>query len=219
MGLMRADIPGVQNPWPAHMPQDPWAWLVGSVDTAFMLFYAHLRRNARLITRLAMALLPLAFLLVGSCKTAEGPETYGSAEVPALFRQALFPDSRMAHAAEDYQPARGYVARAQKYISGDPAALTKLTEREIAYLFGKPSLERRDADARIWQYRTDGCVVDVYFYKNGERESGFDVSYVDFRSGEQLKLGGPIADAPAAANSQSRCLRTLVSNGAEPSRA
>lgn len=219
MGFMRADIPGVQNPWPEAMSQDPWTWLVGSVDTAFMMFYAHLRRNARLIARLAMALLPLAFLLVGSCKTAAGPEVYGNAEIPAQFRQALFPDSRMAGADEDYQPARGYIARAQKYLSGDPAALTKLTEREIGYLFGKPSLERRDADARIWQYRTDGCVVDVYFYKNSERESGFDVSYVDFRSGEQLKLGGRIAEEPAGTNSQSRCLRTLVSSGAEPSRA
>ena len=54
MGFMRADIPGVQNPWPEAMSQDPWTWLVGSVDTAFMMFYAHLRRNARLIARLTL---------------------------------------------------------------------------------------------------------------------------------------------------------------------
>lgn len=217
---MRVAMPRVEGAWPYRPPQDPWAWLIGAVDAGFMLFYAHLRRNARRIARLGMALLPLAFLLVGSCKTAEGPEAYGSADVPALFRQALFPDSRSAiAAAEDYQPARGYVARARTYIAGDPAALTKLTEREISYLFGTPSMVRRDADARIWQYRTEGCVVDVYFYKNGDRNSGFDVTHVDFRAGDQLKVGGPIPDAPAAAKSQSRCLRTLVSNGAAPARA
>lgn len=216
---MRAAMPRVEGAWPYRPPQDPWAWLIGTVDAAFMLFYAHLRRNARRMARLGMALLPLAFLLVGSCKTAEGPEAYGNANVPALFRLALFPDSRSAVSQDDYQPARGYVSRARKYIAGDPAALTKLTEREITYLFGKPSLVRRDADARIWQYRTEGCVVDVYFYKNTERSSGFDVIHVDFRAGEQLKVGGPIPDAPAATKSQSRCLRTLVSTGAVPARA
>lgn len=183
-----------------------------------MLFYAHLRRNARRLAHLGLALLPLAVLLVGSCKVSEMPGSYGGSESPAHFRLALFPDSRSA-VAEDYQPARGYVARAQKYIAGDPAALTKLTVREIGYLFGAPSLERRDADARIWQYRTDGCVMDVYFYKNDRQAGGYEVSYVDFRSGEQLKVGGPIAEAPAASRHQSRCLRMLVSNGAVPARA
>lgn len=205
---------------PYPLPQDPWTWLVGAVDSAFMLFYAHLRRNARRLARLGLAMLPLAVLLVGSCKTYESATAYGSAEAPALFRQALFPDSRLAAAAnDDYRPARGYINRAQKYISGDPEALMKLTEREISFLFGKPSMVRRDAAARIWQYRTDGCVVDVYFYKDEARQSGFDVSYVDFRSGEELKIGGPIANKPATQKNQSRCLRTLVSSGAAPSRA
>lgn len=204
-------------PFPAA--QDPWTWLAGTVDSAFMVFYAQLRRNARRLARLGLAMVPLAVLLVGSCKTYESDTAYGSAEAPALFRLALFPDSRQAAANDDYRPARGYINRAQKYISGDPAALMKLTEREIGYLFGKPSMVRRDAAARIWQYRTEGCVVDVYFYKDGARQNGFDVSYVDFRSGEELKIGGPIANKPAPQNSQSRCLRTLVSRGAAPSRA
>ncbi|MFN7114090.1 MAG: hypothetical protein ACK4PK_06990 [Alphaproteobacteria bacterium] len=198
--------------------QDPWTWLAGTVDAALMLFYAHLRRNARRLSRLAFAMLPLAVLLVGSCKTYGSDNIYGNTDAPAMFRLALFPDSRHA-LGDDYRPARGYVASARKYIAGEPAALTRLTEREIGYLFGKPSLERRDADARIWQYRTEGCVVDVYFYKNDTQKSGYDVSYVDFRSGEQLKVGGPIAENPAAPKSQSRCLRTLVGHGAAPARA
>lgn len=201
------------------MSQDPWTWVAGTVDSAFMMFYAQLRRNARRLSRLGLTLLPLAVLLVGSCKTYESDTAYGGAQAPALFRQALFPGSQHAAANDDYQPARGYIARAQKYVAGDPEALMKLTEREIGYLFGKPSLERRDASARIWQYRTDGCVVDVYFYKDAGRTSGFDVSYVDFRSGDQLKIGGPISASPVEPKSQSRCLRKLVANGAIPARA
>lgn len=207
------------EPFPARLgvSQDPWAWMAAAVDTSFMSFYAHLRRNARRMLHLGVALLPLAVLLVGSCKTSAMPGSYGSAEAPALFRLALFPDSRDQAANDDYQPARGYINRAQKYLSGDPAALTKLSEREVGYIFGKPSMERRDADARIWQYRTEGCVVDVYFYQNAEDGGAFDVSYVDFRSGDDLKLGAPINDQPAARGSQSRCLRMLVSSGAAPS--
>jgi hypothetical protein len=202
-----------------ELPRDPWTWLAGAVDSALMLFYAQLRGNARRLARLGLALLPLAVLLVGSCKTHEGDQAASyDADVPALFRLALFPDSRYA-VSDTYQPARGYIARARQYIAGEPAALTKLTEREIGYIFGRPALERRDADARIWQYRTEGCVVDVYFYKNEARESGYNVSYVDFRSGDQLKVGGPIAETPATPRHQSRCLRSLVGHGTAPVRA
>ena len=201
----------------AQAGQDPWAWVAGTVDAAVMVFYVHLRRNARRLSHLALALLPLAVLLVGSCKTYEGPSSYVSAEAPAQFRLALFPDSAEAQ-SDDFRPARGYVASARKFVAGEPQSLTKLSEREIAYLFGKPSLERRDADARIWQYRTDSCVVDVYLYKNDAQNNEYSVSYVDFRSGDELKIGGPIAEKPATEKNQSRCLRKLVSAGAVPAR-
>ena len=54
-----------------------------------------------------------------------------------------------------------------------------LTAREVSYLFGKPSMTRKDADARIWQYKTDACTVDFYFY-GGESDAA-PVAYVDYR--------------------------------------
>ena len=38
----------------------------------------------------------------------------------------------------------------------DPAGLTKW--------FGTPSLIRRDYPAEVWQYRTKGCVLELYLY-------------------------------------------------------
>jgi len=154
---------------------DSYAMLVALVDDACMALGRQARRNARRIARLALALLPLMVLLVGSCKTSGLANAYGGNGSPQQLRAALFPDSVNADAAH-YIPAAGYVSRAQDYIKGAPEALKLLTEQEVAYLFGKPSLQRRDADARVWQYKTGACVVDFYFY--GAQKQ---VSYIDVR--------------------------------------
>lgn len=165
--------------------------------------------------RLGIAFLPLMMLLVGSCKTSVLPGSYGSNAGTDQFRIALFPD-RVNYQGGDYYPARGYVSRARKYVEGAPTALTQLTEQEITYLFGAPTVERKDADARIWQYRGEACVLDVYFYKQDDRANGYNVTHVDFRMTEDLSPGEMVDVAPATAQSQSRCIRTLVRSGAKP---
>lgn len=165
--------------------------------------------------QLGIAFLPLMMLLVGSCKTSELPGSYGSNAGTDQFRIALFPD-RVNYQGDNYYPARGYISRARTYVTGVPTALTQLTEQEIAYLFGAPTVERKDADARIWQYRGTACVLDVYFYKQEDRSSGYNVTHVDFRMTEDLQPGQMANVAPVAAQSQSRCIRTLVRAGAKP---
>jgi hypothetical protein len=173
--------------------------LIDKLDGALMLAYRHLRGNARRMARLTAVLLPLVALLVGSCKTSELPGAYGGDAGPAQFRMALFPD-RVNFKAGVYSPAAGYVSRARAFVAGAPEALELLTETEIGYLFGSPAMERQDADARIWQYKTGACVVDFYFY--GGRES--PVSYVDVR----LKDGG------MSGRRQEKCLRRLMEDDA-----
>jgi hypothetical protein len=198
------------------MAADVWAWFIARADRGFMAFYAHVRRNSNRIMRLVIAFLPLMMLLVGSCKTSELPGSYGSNAGPDQFRIALFPD-RVNFEGSDYYPAQGYISRARKYVEGVPTALTQLTEQEIAYLFGKPTVERRDADARIWQYRGEACVLDVFFYKDAAHDKGFSVTHVDFRMKEDLD---PTLQAsaiePTSMGNQSRCIRTLVRAGAKP---
>lgn len=198
------------------MAGDVWAWFVARADRAFMAFYAQMRRNANRIMRLVIAFLPLMMLLVGSCKTSELPGSYGSNAGPDQFRIALFPDRVNFHGGE-YYPAQGYISRARKYVEGVPAALTQLTEQEISYLFGAPTVERRDADARIWQYRGEACVLDVFFYKEEGRDNGYSVTHVDFRMKEDLDPAIQAASiTPTSTGNQSRCIRTLVRAGAKP---
>ncbi|MDF3024632.1 MAG: hypothetical protein K0R10_1993 [Alphaproteobacteria bacterium] len=186
---------------------EPWGYVVGAVDEAFMGFYWHVRRNARRLSRLLLAMLPLMVLLVGSCKTSEVTDNFSKLDAVTQIRAALFPD-RVAEAAADYRPASGYVARAQDFVQSNPAMLTKLTEQEIGFLFGKPSMERKDADARIWQYKTPSCVVDVFFY--GDHNAQDPVSYVDYRIKADLDPSAAPRTEPLPQQNQSKCLRKIV---------
>lgn len=182
---------------------EPWGYVVGAVDEAFMGFYWHVRRNARRLSRLLLAMLPLMVLLVGSCKTSEVTDNFARKNDVTQLRAALFPD-RVETA--DYHPAGGYVARAQDFVQSNPAALTKLTEQEIGFLFGKPTMERKDADARIWQYKTPSCVMDVFFY-GGDQSP---VSYIDYRIKADLEQGAAPRTEPLGMRNQSKCLRKIV---------
>lgn len=186
---------------------DPAARLVAAADSLFMAFYAHMRRNARRITRLVIAFLPLMMLLVGSCKTSQTGVTTFVTGMDQL-RAALFPDRAIARDA-DYHPAAGYVARARGFVVGDPAALEHLTQEDIGFIFGQPAMQRKDADARIWQYKSGACVVDFYFYDQpGQKEAS--VAYVDFRLKTDLIPGSAPRSEPVTLQSQSKCLKKIA---------
>jgi len=192
-----------------------YASAVALVDTAYMGFYQQVRISARRISRVLFALLPLMMLLVGSCKTSQVTDSFSTGTETAQFRAALFPD-RPVEQVQDaaYQPANGYVNRARDYIEGDPSALMRLTEAEVGYLFGKPTMERKDADARIWQYKTKSCVVDFFFYDDADAKgvkTARPVSYVDFRLKEDLQQGSAARLEPVPASSQSQCIEKIVS--------
>jgi hypothetical protein len=162
---------------------------IGFLDRGLMAFYREIGQNTRRAVHIIVAILPLMMLLVGSCRTEDMPATYGSNAGAEQFRLALFPD-RVHDASNDYRPAAGYVSRARTFVSGAPELLLRLTDREIEYMFGKPDMQRRDADARIWQYRAGDCVVDFYFYGADKTP----VSYVDARGGD---------------NQQAACIKSL----------
>jgi hypothetical protein len=190
---------------------DPAGLLVDAVDGAFMGLYAQARSNAARMTRLGLTLVPLMMLLVGSCKT-ESASIHDSAQAGVDYlRTALFPDRVLARDAGDYAPAAGYVSRAQDFVAGDPATLMRLTQQEVAYLYGKPTMERRDADAKIWQYRSRACVVDFYFYEQEGHETESNVAFVDYRLKSDLVPGTPANDNPVTGRHQQRCLKKIAS--------
>lgn len=182
--------------------------MLDALDRAMLGFYRQVRANARRITQFVAVLLPLMLLLVGSCKTSQMPASYGSVAGPDQFRIALFPD-RVNFTGVSYYPAEGYIARARQFVAGDPDTLTMLTEQEIVYLFGKPAMRRKDADATIWQYRNEACVVDFYFYDQPGLEDQSRVSYVDVRRLDH----GKMKFKTVSAAKKSDCFETVVEEG------
>ena len=186
---------------------DPFTAVVAFLDNSFMLFYHHVRRNARRITNLVVTLVPLMALLVGSCKTSQTPSladalsANGGAE---QFRTALFPDRINFHGTH-YVPAAGYISQARNYVESAPQTMMMLTRDEIGYIFGKPVFHRHDADAEVWQYKTGVCVVDFYFY--GQRK----LSYIDARLMKDM--------SPASPHEESRCLHNIDAKRFEQSKA
>lgn len=63
--------------------------------------------------------------------------------------------------------------------SVDLPPLIGLVSREVEGLFGQPRFVRRDGPAQIWQYGTDACTVNLFFYREGPM---LRVRHVEFRN-------------------------------------
>lgn len=188
--------------------QSPVNAAIEMADRRLLRLYGHVGRQTRRATALVVSLLPLLVLLVGSCKTPDTTHMSSAQTAPEQFQAALFPD-RDDKNASSYHPAAGYVARAQAFLASTPERLAMLTRQEIGYLYGTPVLKRVDADAEIWQYKAEGCVVDFYFYDKGVGKERSPLAYVDVRSGDDLVRGTPIRDGDAPKREQSRCLKSV----------
>ena len=172
---------------------DPYTTAIHVLDNGFMRFY----RQARRITHLVIALVPLMALLVGSCKTSQtsslAENINGSNLGAEQFRMTLFPDRENFHGL-NYHPAAGYVSEARNFVENTPQTMMMLTSEEVGYIFGKPSFHRHDADAEVWQYKTGACVVDFYFY--GKKQ----LSYIDVRLKDHSQ---------ASQHEESKCLHNI----------
>ena len=49
----------------------------------------------------------------------------------------------------------------------EPSRLLGLTSGQVQQVLGRPGFQRVDASAEIWQYRGQGCILDVYIYEQG----------------------------------------------------
>jgi hypothetical protein len=60
----------------------------------------------------------------------------------------------------------------------DPARLLRMNKQSVSSLLGDPQFVRREASARVWQYRTDSCVLDLFLY---DVTSEYEVVYFEMR--------------------------------------
>lgn len=48
-----------------------------------------------------------------------------------------------------------------------PNGLTGLNSLLVETALGSPAFARNDRDAKIWQYRSNACILDLYLYEDG----------------------------------------------------
>jgi hypothetical protein len=105
--------------------------------------------------------LALCLLLVGSCNHAFHSSMLGGSPL------------NLAHFSKG-QLLR-YAQAMQQEVAANPGHLLKLTTQDVALILAKPELARQDGQSRMWQYRTAGCVLDVYIQED-------KVAHYEFRS-------------------------------------
>lgn len=163
-------------------------------------------------TAFILLMLPTMSLLVGSCKTSDLSSSAYSYQKSMAFKEALFPSSSIIKRNADDSSTRAhrtYVSRARSIIQKDPESLMKLTKQEISFIFGEPTFARKDANARVWQYKTNNCVIDFYFYDERNAKTASPVSFVDMRFKEEL-YPGSASKGSVSTQEQSKCLQDVV---------
>ena len=51
-------------------------------------------------------------------------------------------------------------------VERNPIRLLKMGEGKLNQILGPPGFVRREASARVWQYRTTSCVLNLYLYND-----------------------------------------------------
>lgn len=87
--------------------------------------------------------------------------------------------------------------------TGSNGDLTGLTEAQVEQLLGPPLAVRRDDPAESWQYATNDCVLDLFFY---EQTGAWRVVHMEARTIAAL-------DAPADS-----CVKSVLAGRVLPSR-
>lgn len=133
----------------------------------------------------AFATLALVLALVGcgamDVPMPSFPQNRAGTEARAPANTIIVPTSRPRLEPD-------YIPRVEELVG--------LGEAEAEGYFGAPGLRRVDQDAQIWQYRTDACVLFLFFYP-GEDGSP-RVSYVTSsgaHNGETSPGDQPCVDA------------------------
>jgi hypothetical protein len=126
-------------------------------------------------------------LMPAAADQAEAATSDGAPEQPA---EAAPPESAEANPADETAASEAQVSavaptQPEPQIDDDPEQLMGMGTASLSAFLGAPELIRRESPASIWQYRAEGCVLDIVLYP----ESGADrVSYFEAREDGLTKM-------------------------------
>lgn len=100
---------------------------------------------------------------------------------------------------------RRYVSDLYDLVGSDPENLKQLISTDFEKMFSAPELKRREGNLTVWQYRSDACVLDLYF--KGDDDTPLD--YVMRPRHVAYFVGGE--EDSNAALSDAECIETIIS--------
>jgi len=117
---------------------------------------------------------------------------------PAPVARPIVPPARVSRLPLPPAPAPGRESEGR----GVEIKVVGLSRPETQALLGPPSGESERAPAKVWQYLTGDCAVDVYFYLDVARNEFYALHY---------ETRTPLASAGASLNGAAAdgCLRRL----------
>ncbi|MBI1328130.1 MAG: hypothetical protein GC136_10895 [Alphaproteobacteria bacterium] len=113
-------------------------------------------------------------------------------------------------------PAAGALSEQAEEAAQDttPDTIQNYAEAQIVSLFHRPDWQRRDQNKVVYQYRTDACVLDVYFSaaKNDLTIEDKTVEFVDFRKRQTIGLNNrlDVAKGALSVDEKKSCMDRLV---------
>jgi len=115
-----------------------------------------------------LTLLFLAFL-VSACTSATDERATSIANPPSIQNPALqYPDGQIASIPAlktSVKSGQVPVQNLKKSIfAHSPAKLLGLSNIEITKLLGPPHFQRIDDPGALWQYRTQRCILNIFFH-------------------------------------------------------
>lgn len=138
-----------------------------------------------MIHRLGAHLGVLMVLILFGCET---PDNGLSAKKPSVPAKATDADGTVTKV----KPQKTVVAPATIVTpplnarDRDPRRLLHMNDKRVSSLLGAPQFVRKEAAARVWQYREKGCVLDLFLY---DVDSEYQVIFYEFRA--STIQGGP----------------------------
>lgn len=97
------------------------------------------------------------------------------------------------------QTQKRYIQRA---VAARPDNLNKMHGATILAAFNSPSLVRSDLPTVVWQYRTNSCVLDIYFKSDKDDVVLAPVVHYEIR--------GRSIDANATLPDEQKCIKSLM---------
>jgi hypothetical protein len=102
---------------------------------------------------------------------------------------ALLPGLLLLSACQTTLSGKHPGGEARTSASLDPASLQGQSAEGVSALLGEPALVRREAEVEIWQYRGEGCVLDLFLYPDGSRRKVIHLEARDNKEAGALSPG------------------------------